>query len=83
LGLSANQVLTNCLPLFAAWIISLANIVQVLESLTADQVQRLTEVVTEVGFSDGESIFHEGDVGDGFYIIMEGQVRWTMDAVTV
>mmetsp|Transcript_85106 Transcript_85106/g.170016 ORF Transcript_85106/g.170016 Transcript_85106/m.170016 type:complete len:1288 (-) Transcript_85106:205-4068(-) len=47
--------------------------VNLLKSLTASQLQRLSEMLSEVKFNPGEFILKQGEEGDTFYIISEGQ----------
>lgn len=43
--------------------------------LTEDQLQEVTEICFEKSFGRGESIFFEGDDGDGLYVIATGKVK--------
>ncbi|KAJ1622695.1 hypothetical protein T492DRAFT_317802 [Pavlovales sp. CCMP2436] len=51
--------------------------VDVLSSLSALQLQRLHDILTEVTYADGEAIISQGDTGKQFYIIVEGDVLCT------
>ncbi len=43
--------------------------------LSADDIQRLSEVVSNVSFKKGERIFVEHDIGDALFVITSGSVR--------
>jgi CRP/FNR family transcriptional regulator len=43
--------------------------------LPADQLDKVTAIAQERSFGRGASIFFEGDPGDGFYMVAEGQVK--------
>jgi len=43
--------------------------------LTENQVQEISRITVHKHFQKGESIFLEGDEGDGFYIVIEGNVK--------
>lgn len=43
--------------------------------LPAEQLDKVTAIAQERSFGRGESIFFEGDPGDGFYMVAEGQVK--------
>ena len=50
------------------------------QSLNAEQIAELNELLEEVSYREGEVIFHEHDPGDAAYIIRKGAVRiWTHD----
>ncbi len=44
-------------------------------SLNSEELQRLAAGATEKHFSAGETIFGEGEEGDGIYLVKEGEVR--------
>lgn len=44
-------------------------------SLTENQVQKLSQITTQKHFKKGDSVFFEGDEGDGFYIVIEGNIK--------
>jgi CRP-like cAMP-binding protein len=48
--------------------------VEVLKSLSPGQLQRLADCLSEVTFQADEVIIKQGDVGDAFYIIVDGTV---------
>lgn len=43
--------------------------------LPAEQLAEVTAIAQERTFGRGESIFFEGDPGEGFYMVAEGQVK--------
>ena len=43
--------------------------------LPAEQLDKVTAIAQERSFARGESIFFEGDPGEGFYMVAEGQVK--------
>ncbi|MHB8791110.1 MAG: Crp/Fnr family transcriptional regulator [Desulfobulbaceae bacterium] len=43
--------------------------------LPEEQLEKVTAIAQERSFGRGESIFFEGDPGDGFYMVAEGQVK--------
>eukprot|EP00308_Calcidiscus_leptoporus_P000358 CAMPEP_0119357956 /NCGR_PEP_ID=MMETSP1334-20130426/6257_1 /TAXON_ID=127549 /ORGANISM="Calcidiscus leptoporus, Strain RCC1130" /LENGTH=1049 /DNA_ID=CAMNT_0007372323 /DNA_START=84 /DNA_END=3233 /DNA_ORIENTATION=+ len=47
--------------------------VDVLKSLSVGQLQRLSDVLTEVTYKSGEYVIRQGDYTETFYIIMEGK----------
>lgn len=51
--------------------------VQILKSLSVNQVQRLEEVLTEVSYADGDYVIRQGEYTDTFYVIVEGTVAVT------
>jgi len=52
--------------------------VEVLKSLTAKQLQRLADILTEENFEDGEYIIRQGDVGETFYVLTSGAASCTV-----
>lgn len=49
--------------------------VPVLKSLTFSQLQRLAEELIEVSYYQGTTVVQEGDIGDAFYLIVQGSAR--------
>jgi CRP-like cAMP-binding protein/serine/threonine protein phosphatase PrpC/serine/threonine protein kinase len=49
--------------------------VEILEALSTTQRQRLCDIMSEVTFDEGEAIISQGEPGETFYIIMEGNAR--------
>lgn len=45
------------------------------QGLPESQINKLTRIVTEHSFTDGQVIFTEGDKADGFYIVVTGRVK--------
>ena len=43
--------------------------------LPAEQLDKVTAIAQQRSFGRGESIFFEGDPGEGFYMVAEGQVK--------
>lgn len=43
--------------------------------LADNQVQELSRITSQKHFKKGESIFFEGDEGNGFYIVIEGSIK--------
>ena len=51
--------------------------VEVLKALSSIQVQSLCDIMSEVKFKSGEHIIRQDEMGDTFYIIMEGTAKVT------
>lgn len=49
--------------------------VDVFEGLTPDALDLIARVATEESHGAGTEIFHQGDMGDKLYLILEGRVR--------
>jgi len=49
--------------------------VPVFSILTSVHLQRVADIGTEEAHAYGKTIFAEGDVGDKFYVVIEGAVR--------
>jgi CRP/FNR family transcriptional regulator, dissimilatory nitrate respiration regulator len=45
------------------------------KGLSVEYRQRLTEIGTEQRVEKGEILFFEGDECDGFYLVIEGQIK--------
>ncbi|MCF8061889.1 MAG: Crp/Fnr family transcriptional regulator [Deltaproteobacteria bacterium] len=45
------------------------------EGLPGDEVEQLSAIAADRSFRRGESIFLEGDEGDGFYVVLSGRVK--------
>jgi CRP/FNR family transcriptional regulator len=45
------------------------------KGLSEEQLDRINMIASHRQYQKGESIFSEGDEGDGFYIVMEGSVK--------
>lgn len=54
--------------------------VQAFKSLTYNEVARLTDLLTELRFKEGEYIVRQGDLGDSFYVIKKGRAKVTIDS---
>ncbi len=53
------------------------------QSLEAYEVELLAQLLEEVSYAEGETIFHQNDPGDAMYIVRSGSVRiWTRDEDT-
>lgn len=48
-----------------------------LDPLTNEQISKLAGALDTIVYEDGEYIIRQGDVGDAFYIIEEGEVKCT------
>ena len=51
--------------------------IEVLKPLTDDDLLKIVDVIETLQFTDGDNIVTQGDVGDSFYIIKDGQVKCT------
>lgn len=51
--------------------------VPVLKALSATQTQRLCDIMSEVRFVEGDVIIKQGDIGESFFIMMEGTASVT------
>eukprot|EP01083_Nonionella_stella_P054990 145156_1 len=49
--------------------------VKIFESLSAEEMNKLSDALDSAKFKAGETIFNEGDEGDKFYILVEGECR--------
>ena len=49
--------------------------VALFEGMTSAQLRKIAAGMREVGFSIGQSIFREGDVGTSMFVIADGKVR--------
>ena len=49
--------------------------VPLFNGLTAEQFEALAMIVTDQEFGRGRIIFHEGDEGVGFYVVLSGRVK--------
>jgi len=56
-------------------IIKVLRSVEVLRSLNIGQLQRLADTLSTVSFADGEHAIQQGNAGDEFFIITQGNVR--------
>jgi CRP/FNR family transcriptional regulator len=45
------------------------------KGLPQDQLQEVTQIALDKRFTKGQSIFSEGDEGNGFYVVAEGLVK--------
>jgi CRP-like cAMP-binding protein len=50
-------------------------LVDILKSLSLDQLQRLEDVLTEVTYADGDIVVRQGELTDTFYVIVSGCVE--------
>lgn len=64
-------------------ILSVLKKVQLLRALSLLKLETLAKNLKLSQYSDGEIIFSQGDVGDAFYIVKEGQVEIFKDGVSV
>ncbi|HEY7590252.1 MAG TPA: cyclic nucleotide-binding domain-containing protein [Candidatus Limnocylindrales bacterium] len=48
-----------------------------------DELAALAGVATEVEYAAGRPIVHQGEIGTGFFVIVEGQARVVRDAKTL
>ena len=48
---------------------------QIFRGLSENQLIEIKQIAVDRRFSNGESIFLEGDEGDGFYIVVNGKVK--------
>jgi cGMP-dependent protein kinase 1 len=69
--LSQNEVLT------------ILRRVQLLRSLPLQKIEELVTMLKIYEYSDGKVLFQEGDEGDGFYIVKEGQVEILRGGVSI
>ncbi len=53
--------------------------VPLLKILDRTQLNRLADILTEVRFKDGDFIIRQGDVGETFFVIINGEVVITKD----
>jgi ATP/ADP translocase/HEAT repeat protein len=54
--------------------ISFLKTVELFKDIPAEYLTGLAEIVREVSFFKGETLFKEGERGDSFYLIQEGQI---------
>ena len=55
-------------------------LVRALSALTQDQLAKLAQRVAPVSYPPGASIIRQGETGDKFYVLLEGQVDVLMNA---
>ena len=55
--------------------------VDILKALSSIQIQRLCDIMSEVKYKTGEHIIRQDEMGDTFYIILEGTVKATKNGV--
>lgn len=53
--------------------------VEILKSLAVGQLQRLSELLTEVTYKAGDYVFRQGEQGDTFFIVSEGTAKVVKD----
>lgn len=51
--------------------------VEILKSLSLEQLQRLEELLTEVTYAEGDYVVRQGELTDTFYVIVSGSVDVT------
>jgi CRP/FNR family transcriptional regulator, cyclic AMP receptor protein len=51
-----------------------------LQGLTDAQIAKLAEFAMQVEFEPGKRIFHEGDIANRFYLLLDGQVSLETEA---
>lgn len=56
-------------------VLSVLRRVQLLRSLPMHKLENLVSALKLFEYNDGETVFQEGDEGDAFYIVKEGQVE--------
>jgi CRP-like cAMP-binding protein len=56
--------------------------IEVLQSMDADARARLAAVLEEKNYTDGQTIFAEGDPGDSMYFLVSGRIRVEKSAQT-
>jgi CRP-like cAMP-binding protein len=49
--------------------------VYLFNDLSKPELDRILGLAYDKEFGREEAVFHEGDIGDAFYIVMEGQIR--------
>jgi len=49
--------------------------IDLFQGVAVEHLQRLVTIGTERRYSKNETVFNEGDVGDTFYLILDGAVR--------
>jgi CRP-like cAMP-binding protein len=63
--------------------LALLRAVRMFAPLSLLMVERLATSLKWMDFVTGDEVFHQGDVGDNFYIIAEGEVEITVKGRTV
>lgn len=54
--------------------------VPLFQSLEEKEIEKLAQLLEEVSYRGGETVFHQNDAGDAMYIVRDGAVRiWTRD----
>eukprot|EP00929_Paragymnodinium_shiwhaense_P054733 TRINITY_DN27430_c0_g1_i1.p1 TRINITY_DN27430_c0_g1~~TRINITY_DN27430_c0_g1_i1.p1 ORF type:complete len:798 (+),score=182.01 TRINITY_DN27430_c0_g1_i1:90-2483(+) len=64
-------------------LVTILNAVHVLDSLAEDEKRELANALVDVHFEQDEVILKQGDVGETFYILTEGQVSIDVDGKKV
>ena len=49
--------------------------IHLFKGLPQNNIEDLAQIAIEKSFQKGETLFSEGDEGNGFYVVMEGQVK--------
>lgn len=54
-----------------------------LKALSDNKIMRIADCVEEASFKRDDYIIRQGEVGDSFYVIQDGQVKVTKNKVSI
>lgn len=69
-----KKILTDKYDKAKEYVVYLDKVDLLRDNLKAEEKQALAQSLTEMSFTDGELIFEQGEAGDSFYILIDGQV---------
>merc|ERR1719253_1734490 len=78
-----KQIITKAQTDLAVTYIAHLNKVNILDPLKDEEKKQLAEALTDFAFTKGENIFEQGEKGDFFYILIEGDVSVVKDGAEV
>lgn len=49
--------------------------IDLFSQIPGEDLSQIAQITDEVRFEEGEDVFHEGDLGDSLYLVIQGRVR--------